>query len=704
MNENPTIDVQKVRPITRFIYTLGALPTSYLMSMTYEEQLVWLCNYIAQTLIPALNSNVEAVQELQQLYIALQDYVNNYFDNLDVQEEIDNKLDNMLEQGVLQEIITEYLQINGVLAFDTVADMKIATNLVDGSTCRTLGFHSINDEGGSLYKVRQITNEDTVNEMDIIALSDINLIAEFIPSYQVNINQFGAYSDEVHDDTDVYQFAINYAHNKNIKLIGNRNYSLISKTLFIPVPINIEHLYLKASEDISLFTNNYMVYINTNNGTNWITPYNSFTDNKIEDIKLYNSNASNNLNGIMSIANIQIKNIYSYCLNRTFNSNTSTYVDAVQIKNIMISNKIGSDWCIDIGFLGDLTTISDGHIYDTRGDNYFIRFNGAHRPSKIENIINGIISANYGNISINNYHGEGEGKSYILLNNGSFSLDTINVTNNKPCIRLDNAKASINNFTSLYNYDNTYTSDNDITLSNNSELILTNSYKDVSVTGSATERLYSKIKTNVNDLNYINNENISNFNNEIKNTQSFIINSTYLSSGLREISTGSWKLASGTYYYKLCPQYDKERLIRSNYVDSRNITLGENAHAVQFDGMPRNVPVRILRGTSNNSFTHYIDIIPVDNVLRDNGNIMNGKLWSTFDEPVTGHSGNTGFTEVSYKGNNVIAKKSSVPSEGTWKTGDIILNNTPSSNSPVGWICVADGTPGTWKALANISS
>ena len=634
----------------------------------------------------------------------LKNYVDNYFENLDVQEEINNKLDEMVEQGVLQEIITEYLQINGVLAFDTVADMKIATNLVNGSICRTLGYHSINDEGGSLYKVRQITNEDTVNEMDIIALSDVNLIAEFIPSFQVNINQFGAYSDEVHDDSDVYQFAINYAYNKNIKLIGNRNYSLISKTLLIPVPINIEHLYLKAGDDISGFTNSYMVYINTTDGSNWVKSYNSFTDNRIEDIKLYNSNPSNTLNGIMSIANIQIKNIYSYALDRTFNSNTNKYVDAVQMQNIMISNKTGSNYCIDIGFLGDLTTISDGHIYDTRGDNYFIRFNGAHRPSKIENIINGIISVNYGNISINNYHGEGEGKSYILLNNGSFSLDTINVTDNKPCIRLDNAKASVNNFTSLYNYDNTYTTDNDITLSNNSELILTNSYKDVTVSGSATERLYSKIKTNVNDLNYINNENISNFNNEIKNTQSFIISSTYLSSGLREISTGTWKLASGTYYYKLCPQYDKDRLIRSNYVDSRNITLGENAHAVQFDGMPRNVPVRILRGTSNNSFTHYIDIIPVDNVLRDNGNIMNGKLWSEFSEPVTGHDGNTGFTEVSYKGNNVIAKRSSAPGEGTWNVGDIVLNNTPTANSPVGWICVSAGTPGTWKSISTIES
>ena len=109
MNEKPTIEVGKVPIITKFIYTLGVLPTSYLMTMTYEEQLTWLCNYISQTLIPAINNDVEAIQELQQLYIDLENYVNNYFDNLDVQEEIDNKLDKMIENGTFQQIISQYI-------------------------------------------------------------------------------------------------------------------------------------------------------------------------------------------------------------------------------------------------------------------------------------------------------------------------------------------------------------------------------------------------------------------------------------------------------------------------------------------------------------------------------------------------------------------------------------------------------------------
>lgn len=108
MNEKPTVEVNKLQPITKFIYTLGVLPTSYLMSMTYQEQLTWLCNYLSQTVIPAINDDVEAVQELQQLYIDLENYVNNYFDNLDVQEEINNKLSQMASDGSLYDIIRQY--------------------------------------------------------------------------------------------------------------------------------------------------------------------------------------------------------------------------------------------------------------------------------------------------------------------------------------------------------------------------------------------------------------------------------------------------------------------------------------------------------------------------------------------------------------------------------------------------------------------
>ena len=109
MNEKPEIEVGKLPVITKFIYTLGVLPTSYLMSMTYQEQVTWLYNYLQTQVIPAINTDVEAVQELQTLYELLRTYVNDYFDNLDVQEEINNKLDELIADGTLSNIIESYV-------------------------------------------------------------------------------------------------------------------------------------------------------------------------------------------------------------------------------------------------------------------------------------------------------------------------------------------------------------------------------------------------------------------------------------------------------------------------------------------------------------------------------------------------------------------------------------------------------------------
>ena len=51
----------------------------------------------------------ENVTGLYNAFVSLQDYVNNYFDNLDVQEEINNKLDEMTTNGELTALIGNYV-------------------------------------------------------------------------------------------------------------------------------------------------------------------------------------------------------------------------------------------------------------------------------------------------------------------------------------------------------------------------------------------------------------------------------------------------------------------------------------------------------------------------------------------------------------------------------------------------------------------
>lgn len=44
------------------------------------------------------------------------------------------------------------------------------------------------------------------------------------------------------------------------------------------------------------------------------------------------------------------------------------------------------------------------------------------------------------------------------------------------------------------------------------------------------------------------------------------------------------------------------------------------------------------------------------------------------------------------------------PVAGTWKRGDILWNSQPSAGGTPGWMCVTAGTPGTWKAMANLAA
>ena len=55
------------------------------------------------------NEVTEQVTSLYNAYVALQNYVNNYFDNLDVQDEINNKLDSMAQDGSLTTLIKNYV-------------------------------------------------------------------------------------------------------------------------------------------------------------------------------------------------------------------------------------------------------------------------------------------------------------------------------------------------------------------------------------------------------------------------------------------------------------------------------------------------------------------------------------------------------------------------------------------------------------------
>ena len=149
--------------------------------------------------------------------------------------------------------------------FDTVADMKAYQGLKAGDMAVTLGYYNVNDGGGAKY----ILVNDTKLEDDSgsIYTLDNGLKAKLIlnDNGKLNIKKIGAYGDNIHDDTLVFEKAIEICKDNQINtLYIPKGIYKISNNLLIDYPLNIEGDYCEFTGD----------YNNENLGTLLIDNYN----------------------------------------------------------------------------------------------------------------------------------------------------------------------------------------------------------------------------------------------------------------------------------------------------------------------------------------------------------------------------------------------------------------------------------------------
>lgn len=107
-----------------------ALPLTYDDSLSYYELLCKVVNYLNHTIEDVANAETN-VSRLAEAYTQLQNYVNDYFDDLDIEAELRNVLDAMAEDGTLDDLLDPLVQDHLPAIVDEQIDDVVADQIDD---------------------------------------------------------------------------------------------------------------------------------------------------------------------------------------------------------------------------------------------------------------------------------------------------------------------------------------------------------------------------------------------------------------------------------------------------------------------------------------------------------------------------------------------------------------------------------------------
>jgi hypothetical protein len=98
---------------------------------------------------------------LQDAFNDLKSYVQDYFKNLDVQDEIDNKLDELVNSGKFDTILDNYFQ-KKCNTYKTAINMINDVSLTSGCFCITQGYYTQGDAGNAMYYITDLPDSDVL--------------------------------------------------------------------------------------------------------------------------------------------------------------------------------------------------------------------------------------------------------------------------------------------------------------------------------------------------------------------------------------------------------------------------------------------------------------------------------------------------------------------------------------------------------------
>ena len=387
---NPTINSESLKPFQKFCISIGAMPSSYQTAMSYQELLLWLCNYLENTVIPAIDNNAEALTELQNLFVELKNYVDNYFNNLDIQQEINNKLDEMVENGDLANLIFNYDYTTNILLFNCVND-----GITDNTQNLQNAFNFCYQNNRTLYVPKGNFAFNT--PISITNIPNIKMDGNLVFTGDSNEHCLILGDTEKEQNNLSLEFLLRSKEksttNKGLKLININNSNIKLKYINqfgtgVTLEGNTKGFCYNIIDCYNIYNNNLGLYIAPING-GWVNE-NLFLNGNFKysnqldktntiGIKIEGSTSYVNNNYFLkpSFEQLDIGVSLIYCSNNTFSQ-----CRCEQVNNAVITDNLSRINIFDIGY-GNI-------VYDLNNNTNLIKsqaLNCLLNPTKIYDII-----------------------------------------------------------------------------------------------------------------------------------------------------------------------------------------------------------------------------------------------------------------------------------------------------------------------------
>lgn len=674
----PTLNSLDTSPFKRLVLSFGAVPSDFKDSMTYYELLAWLCDYLEKQVLPTINQSIEKYDELIEAFNTLKQYVDDYFKNLDVQEEINNKLDVMAEDGTLerlinQEILTDIRQQVGVsllslgLVGDGVTDeyqeLQDAFDTYDNIYVDD-GYNFYSSNAILLHSNHHISGRGKLT----CELKAIGEMGDTLTYSAIETNQI-TFTSAINGDEVIYVYYIDPNSTSNSK-------RQITKV------INANG---KLNNNLVNFNDGYTVKkINTLKNI-------TFEDVEIEGRIIFQYCEHIRLNNIKQ-KNGALRLWYCYdgqVKNSTFEQGVDKYIDCASASsNFLFENLILYGGASS----GDNSALKIDEVFYSVINN--IHIGASNRVSPYNSVpFSGImIDGNFAEQGFTRNHSYDIKVSNVSLTKGYTYAVYLTVAKN----------IKVNNIDAPYNGINVQSYSEDCFIDNcncDSVIVRGTDCKNIKVSNSKLDHVSDGVIVNTSYVNcYIKtinfkanaNDNIfigCIFDNITNNTNQGVYRNIFKGCVVNQTCSlgGQRNAMIDLILHTNCTLREvKNSQIRLNFVE--NVNNAETNIAIFGTTLHNIIEYNIDENAMGTTPVSYESVGDIGRYNR----ISSINLTATTTEDLN-------FTQGILKANNV-------PNSGTHKKGEIIFSTVPTAGGNIGWVCTASGTPGTWKTFGAIAS